>query len=131
MAATPLILIVDDEAAFREVLSVKLSSVGFAVDTAENASDGIKKAKALSPDLILMDMKMPGLSGADAVINLQEDSKTKNIKIVFLSAFGDPRHEMEETDKNFARQIGAIDYIRKTDDLSLIVEKVKRLVGAK
>ena len=131
MAGAPLILIVDDEAAFREVLSVKLSSVGFRVDTAENANDGIKKAKELKPDLILMDMKMPGPSGADAVISLHEDQKTKDIKIVFLSAFGDPRNEMEETDKNFARQIGAIDYIRKTDDLSSIAEKVRHLVLGK
>ncbi len=125
MNQPPLILLVDDEADFLEIFYAKLRQAGFRVETAENGEKGIEAAKKLKPDLILMDMKMPKMNGAQAVIKLKEDPETKDIKVVFLSNFGDPRTEMEEVDRKFSKDMGAMDYLRKTSDLDEVVQKIQ------
>ena len=124
MALPPLILIVDDEAQFLEIFSAKLTSAGYRIQVADDGNKGIAMAKDLKPDLILMDMKMPNLTGAEALIKLQEDSDTKNIKVLFLSNLGDPQPEAQQLNDRFASQIGALGYLRKTDDLDILVDRV-------
>ncbi len=125
----PLILIVDDEPDFLEIFGMKLTSAGFRVETAGDGESGIKMAKELKPDLILMDVKMPGVSGADAVLRLKSDPETKNIKVVFLSSLGDPRREIQEIDRRFAGELGADGYIKKSDDLNKTVDQIKTLLN--
>ncbi len=101
MDETPLILIVDDEAAFREIFSAKLGADGYRVETAENGEIGLAKAKALKPSLILMDVRMPVMDGPTAVLKLREDPETKDIKVAFLtssrrSAHGDAGNERQD-----------------------------------
>ncbi|MEK7138079.1 MAG: response regulator [Patescibacteria group bacterium] len=124
----PLVLIVDDEENFREIFSTKLEEVGYKVETAVNGELGFEKAKETKPDLILMDMEMPVLNGAGATMKLREDKETQGIKIVFLTNYGDPRSEMREADIHFSKEIGANDYLRKTDDLDRIADKVKEML---
>jgi CheY-like chemotaxis protein len=121
----PLILIVDDEPAFREIFSVKLTADGFRVETAENGAIALDKAKALKPDLILMDVKMPIMDGATAVLRLRDDPDTKGIKVVFLTSLGEPQAEMEEMHRRVSTEFGVQGYLRKTDDLDTLVEKIK------
>ena len=128
MADMPLVLIVDDDADFRDICKMKLLAEGIRVETAENGEEGIMKAKALKPTLMLLDMKMPGASGADTILKLREDPAMKEMKVIFLSAFGDPRAEFQEFDKRVAAEMGAVDYVKKTDDLSILVDKVKILL---
>jgi len=125
----PLVLIIDDEENFREIFSIKLQEVGYKVETAVNGELGYQTAKKTKPDLILMDMEMPVLNGAGATMKLREDEETKNIKIVFLTNYGDPRMEMREADIHFSKEIGANDYLKKTDDLDRIAEKVKTILS--
>ncbi len=121
----PLILIVDDEPAFREIFGTKLGSDGFRIETAENGEEGVKKAKELLPDLILMDVKMPKMDGAEAVLKLKEDPATAGIKVIFLTSLGDPRSEMHAMSRKFSQDFGAQGYIKKTEDLETLTEKVK------
>lgn len=125
MANQPLILIVDDEPAFREIMSAKFSAAGFRMQVAANGEESAKKAKGLKPDLILMDIKMPGISGVEAFLKIKADPETKDTKTLFLTSLGDPRTELQEVDRRFAREIGAVDYIKKTDDLDKMVERIK------
>lgn len=129
MAEQKLILIVDDEPALREIFSVKLSADGFRVETAENGQVGIEKAKALKPDLILMDVKMPVMDGATALLRLREDPETKNIKVVFLSSIGDPHREMEDMHRRISTEFGAQGYLRKTDDIDHLDNEIKKLLA--
>ena len=122
------ILIVDDEAAFREIFSAKLIADGFRVETAENGEIGVEKAKRLKPDLVLMDVKMPVMDGAAAVLKLSEDPETKGIKVVFLTSVGDPRLESREMNERLSKDFGAQGYLRKTDDLNVLSEKIKALL---
>ncbi|MST04464.1 MAG: response regulator [Candidatus Pacebacteria bacterium] len=129
MRNPPLILLVDDEPNFRDVLEIKLKNAGYQTTTAQNGEEGIAKAKELIPDLILMDIKMPKMDGLQALDNLQNDVATKNIKIVMLTAFGDPQSEIYENHKRFAKEIGATSYLLKSQDIDYIVNKVKDIIS--
>jgi len=105
MAQQPLILIVDDEPDFRDIFKIKLSAGGMRVETAANGKEGIEKAKQLKPDLVLMDVNMPIMDGAHALMELQKDPETKNIKVVFLTSLGDPRQEMQALNRKFSEEV--------------------------
>lgn len=124
----PLILVVDDDANFREIFSMKLKADGFRIETAENGAESVKKAKLLKPDLVLMDIKMPVMDGAVALLKLRDDPATKNTKVVFLTSLGDPRVEMQDLNVKFSEAFGAQGFLKKTDDLEGLSAKIKELV---
>jgi two-component system, OmpR family, alkaline phosphatase synthesis response regulator PhoP len=125
MAEQPLILIVDDEENFREIFSAKLGGEGFRVETAENGAKGVEKTKNLKPDLVLMDVNMPVMDGATAVLQLRGDPATKDVRVAFLTSLGDPRMEMQEMNRKFSQDFGAQGYLKKTDDLDVLVDQIK------
>lgn len=125
MTDQPLILVVDDEEAFREIFSMKLTADGYRVETAENGQVGVEKAKQLKPALVLMDVRMPVMDGPTAVLALRDDPETKDLKVVFLTSLGDPRLEMQEINSKMAQDFGAMGYLRKTDDLDLLNDRIK------
>jgi twitching motility two-component system response regulator PilH len=129
MAEQKLILIVDDEPAFREIFSAKFGADGFRVETAENGQIGVEKAKALKPDLILMDVNMSVMDGPTAVLKLRDDPETKDLKVVFLTNLGDPQKEMQELNHKFSQDFGAQGYLKKTDDLDALNERVKAFLA--
>src|SRR5205809_35233 len=109
MPEQPLILIVDDEPDFIEIFRTRLSAAGFKVETALNAEVGMGKAKTLKPDLMLLDVKMPGLTGPEALLQLKEDPASKNLGVVFLTNFGDPRTtagDVESIENKFSKDVG-------------------------
>ena len=128
MTTLPLILIVDDDERFREILSVKLQAEGFKVQTVESGEHCLAVVKDLKPGLILMDMKMPGMNGAEALLKLQADPETKNIKVIFLSSFGDPQPDRQEVNNRFSQELDALAYFKKVDDLDSLVSKIKAIV---
>lgn len=129
MNEPPLVLIVDDEAYFCEVFSTKLNAVGFRTETAENGKQALVKAKNLKPDLILMDVRMPVMGGIEAMEKLKEDPATKDIKIVFLTVLGESDVDMQEIDKKISKEVGAIGYIKKTENLDSIIEQIKQYIS--
>ena len=80
------ILVVDDEDFFRTLISEMLSDEGYTVETAEDGEKGIEAVHALHPDLILLDMSMPGMTGFDVTRILKNDDKTKDIPILAVTA---------------------------------------------
>jgi twitching motility two-component system response regulator PilH len=101
------ILVVDDSPTERHVLLELLTKNGYQVSTAECGEEGIEKAKAELPDLILMDVVMPGLNGYQATRTLTRDEATRNIPIIVCTSKG------QETDKIWGLRQGAIDYLIK------------------
>lgn len=126
----PLILMIDDEQDFREILCTKLQRAGFDTAEASNGEEGISKIKETKPDLILLDLKMPVMNGAEAILEIKSDPATKNFKIVFLTNYGEAQKEMAGLNEKFAKEVGAFSYIRKTDDLDGIVERIKNIFRA-
>jgi CheY-like chemotaxis protein len=114
------ILCIEDNADTRRMLTFVLTKAGYDVITAEDGMQGIQKAKAWRPALILMDMMMPRMSGAETVRKLREIKGTKDIPILMLSAY------VEQALIDEALASGADDYIIKTvlpNDLTEIIDK--------
>lgn len=127
MADKPLILIADDEPNFLLMYTTKLEKNGYRVITAPDGAEAVKLAAAEHPDLILLDVKMPVMDGAQAEQKLKDAPETKGIKVVFLTAFGDPLRE--DIDLKMAKQSGAFDFIKKDINLDEFVVKVRGYLG--
>jgi CheY-like chemotaxis protein len=126
---TLLVLITDDDSDIRGILRTKLESLGYRVQEAENGQDAIDKIKQDRPDLVVMDVRMPVMSGTEAIGRIKEDPSLKDIKVVFLSNFGEEEEINAWIDQKYAKEIGAIDYMKKSDDLSKIVAKIQSLLN--
>jgi len=96
---------------------------GHQVSTAENGEEGIESAKLLKPDLILMDVVMPGLNGFQATRKLSKDDETSAIPVIMVTT------KDQETDKVWAMRQGAKDYIVKPVSEDDLLEKVQRVMG--
>lgn len=101
------ILIVDDDAAFRESLAETVASFGHAVEEAASGHDAIDRLQTSVIDLIMMDIRMPGLSGLDVLKHLRSDSRTANLPVVILTAFAGSHNTIE------AMKLGAYDHLTK------------------
>ena len=130
MAGKPLILIVDDEENFREIFSAKLGGAGFRTDTADGGDAAIAKAALIKPDLILMDVKMPGMEGPSVILKLRENTELANVKIAFLTSLGDPLSATQGFHERLAKEFGAARYFKKTDDLDSLVMGVREILGS-
>ena len=119
------ILIVEDNEKNRTLVKDVLEYHGYEVIEAGNGKEGIKMAKEHKPDLILMDIQMPVMSGYDAIKILKNNPETKDIKIIALTSFamkGDKEKIMEE---------GFDDYIAKPIDIRRLPELVKEALEVK
>jgi len=126
MREKPLILVVDDEHDLLEIMTARLQAAGYEPVAARNAKEAIDAAQKLLPDLILMDIHMPGgESGTDAALTIKQNPATKDIKIVFLSNLKDPWPTTGGDRDTLAKELGALDYIDKTADAAVIMEKVR------
>ena len=91
----PKILIVDDEPGVVELIKNSLEKNDYEVVTASDGLEGVEKAWSKNPDLIILDIMMPNMSGGDAVRELKSNSTTRNIPIIFLSAVVSKKEEMK------------------------------------
>jgi twitching motility two-component system response regulator PilH len=118
------ILVVDDSATERFFMTDLLTKQGYTVSTAENGDEGIKKAKAELPDLILMDVVMPGLNGFQATRMLTRDETTKNIPVIMCTS------KDQETDKIWGMRQGAQDYLCKPIAPEELLQKISAIATA-
>ena len=112
------ILIVDDSPTEAHVLKGMLEKNGFEVETAENGTEGIERARELKPDLILMDVVMPGLNGFQATRQLTKDSETKHIPVIIVTT------KDQETDRVWGMRHGARDFLTKPVAEKTLMDKI-------
>ncbi len=103
----PRVLAIEDEPDILTVLEYNLSREGFAVVTASNGEDGVRAASREKPDIVLLDLLLPGLDGIEVCRKLKQDAATRNIPIIMLTAKG------EESDVVLGLGMGADDYVTK------------------
>lgn len=121
------ILIVEDDSSISEMYKIKFESEGFVVSLAPDGEEGLKKAKAEGPDLILLDVLMPKKDGTETLIELKKDPITKDIPVIFLTNLGG-RNE----DLTAARELGAEDLVVKAQTTpSEVVEKARAVLRGK
>jgi twitching motility two-component system response regulator PilH len=118
------ILVVDDSPTERHILSELLIRNDYQVITAENGEEGIEKAREYQPNLILMDVVMPGLNGYQATRTLTRDKTTKHIPIIVCTSKG------QETDRIWGLRQGALHYIVKPIDAAELLSKIVALWAA-
>ncbi len=106
-AAVTTVLVIDDEAAIRLLCRVNLEAEGVTVLEAADGRAGVERARAERPDVILLDVMMPGLDGWQAAEQLVADERTRDIPIVFLTARADFR------DRERGLEAGGIAYLTK------------------
>ena len=102
----------------RQYLIEKLSTHGYECITANSADEGIAKAKAELPDLILMDVVMPGTNGFEATRAITRDEKTRSIPVIMVTG------KDASTDRLWGLRQGAKDYVTKPIDSSELIEKI-------
>ena len=118
------ILIVDDSPTEMHVLTAMLEKNGFVVSTATSGEEGIEKSKSEKPDLILMDVVMPGMNGFQAARSISSESETSSIPIIIVST------KDQETDKMWGLRQGAKDYVTKPANEKELIAKINALLGA-
>ncbi len=121
----PRILIVDDNEKSRFLLSEKMASDGYHVDTAKDGVEGLEKIEEFRPDLILLDIMMPRMDGYEMCRRLKSDERTRYISVIMLTA----RSELD--DKVMGLEMGAEDYIVKPYSLVEVSARVRSLLRVK
>src|SRR5439155_24441189 len=104
------VLVVDDERAIRMLCRVNLGASGIDVIEATNGDEGLELARREQPDLVLLDVMMPGRDGWTVARDLAEDPRTREIPVVFLTARADA------SDRSRGRQLGGVGYVVKPFD---------------
>jgi twitching motility two-component system response regulator PilH len=115
------VLVVDDSPTEVHLLREMLSKNGFTVSVANSGEEAITRAAAEKPDLILMDVVMPGMSGFEATRAITKNPDSANIPVIICTTKG------QETDKAWGLRQGAKDYIVKPVTEKLLMEKIKSL----
>ncbi|MBI1882446.1 MAG: response regulator transcription factor [Chloroflexi bacterium] len=113
------ILIVDDDALLRRSLAFNLEQAGYRASTAAAAEDALLLARRDPPDLILLDINLPGMDGLDALRTFQQQADTP---IIFVSA------RRREIDQALGLELGADDYITKPFDLNVLLARIKAVL---
>ncbi|MFH1239229.1 MAG: response regulator [bacterium] len=117
------ILIADDEPNILKLLTSRLKANGYEIVVASDGMQATMKAHREKPDLIIMDIKMPGGDGLSVYKNLKQSDNTVTIPLIFLTA-----HPSEEYKKQ-AMEMGADDFIAKPFDEKKLLEKIKKALG--
>jgi DNA-binding response OmpR family regulator len=119
----PLILVSEDERDIRELIVISLLTNGLTnVIQAHNGEEAVAQAKTHKPALILMDVRMPKMTGYEACKALKEDASTADIPVVFLSAKG------QEAEVKMGKELGAVEYIIKPFAPDELVERVRNIL---
>jgi len=116
------ILIVDDEEDILELVRYNLTKDGYGVEIATTGEEALLKAKAKSPDLMVLDLMLPGIDGLQVCKKLKHDSMTQNIPVIMLTAKG------EEVDVVTGLELGADDYVTKPFSPKVLIARIRRIL---
>lgn len=113
------ILVVEDESNIQELIKYNLEKNGYKVILADNGTAGLNEALSNVPDLILLDLMLPGLDGLEVCKRLRADKRTRRVPIFMLTA------KSEELDKVLGLELGADDYITKPFSIKELVARIR------
>lgn len=114
------VLIIDDEEDFVELMTMRFQKTGFEVEKAYSGEEGLIKAKAFRPDVILLDILLTGLDGWEVCRRLRSDPETRDMQIIILTAL--PPMDLEKSAKN----LGVTKIIRKPFDERELIDLLEK-----
>jgi two-component system phosphate regulon response regulator PhoB len=115
------VLIIEDERDLVSGLVYNLQREGYETVVAHDGQEGLRKAQTLLPDLILLDLMLPGLSGTEVCREVRAGERTREIPLIILSA------KSEETDQVVGFSLGADDYVTKPFSVKVLLQRIKAL----
>jgi DNA-binding response OmpR family regulator len=118
----PVVLIADDDPEILTLLGIRLSKMGYHIIEAQDGNTAIEKAKKDRPDLVLLDVMMPGRNGWEVAKALREDASLNKLGIVMLTAIGERVNEMTSP------LYGADDYVDKPFDFAVLEQKIRAVL---
>ncbi len=120
------VLVIEDDDFLGDLLRLKLSKEKFSFFIAKDGESGIEKVKEKKPDLILLDILLPGMDGYEVLKELKSDPNFADIPVIILSNFG------QKNDIENAKQLGAVDFfVKATSDLDDVISRVKNVLQVK
>jgi len=119
----PLVLAADDDPLIRELIQFRLERSGYEVVTAENGDDALRLALERRPDLVVLDVMMPGLNGYEVTRRLRADEETSRVPIILLTA------RVQEADVAQGFEAGADDYLTKPFSPQELRARVQAILG--
>ncbi len=119
--AKPRVLLIEDERALTDVLAYNLRREGYDVTVVHDGRDGLRKAQTQIPDLIILDLMLPGLDGLEVCRELRAGERTRHVPILMLTA------KAEETDQVVGFSMGADDYVTKPFSVKVLMQRLKAL----
>ena len=125
MADIKTILFIDDNPVDRTLMDRLLARNNFNVLLAADAKDGIKIAEEHKPDLILLDILLPGISGIEVCKKLKNKTITRDIPIIFYTSIDTPKHLIDYA------SYGAVDYVHKTTPSEVLIRQIRSILGTK
>jgi len=123
-SSAPLILVVEDDKFLRDLLAYKIEERGYRMEVAVDGEEGIKQIKTLKPDLVLLDLILPGIDGFGVLGQVHDDPQISQIPVIILSNLG----QQEEIEKGLS--LGAKDYMIKAHFTPQeVVDRIKKILG--
>jgi DNA-binding response OmpR family regulator len=119
------ILVIEDDPATSRLVDYSLRHEGYQVITASNGLEGVRKALSEAPDLVILDVMLPGMDGFEICHRLRSEPTTANLPILMFSA------KAQEIDKETGIKVGADDYLTKPAAPAEIVSRVEKLLAKK
>lgn len=118
----PTILVVEDEQSIADVIAYNLKKEGFNVVWERDGKAGVTRAQTLVPDLVILDLMLPGIDGLQVCRVLKSDNRTRHIPVMMLTA------RSSETDEIVGFNMGADDYVTKPFRVSPLIHRIKALI---
>lgn len=123
VAKQQLVLVADDDSLIRELVQFRLERSGYAVVTAEDGDEALRLARERLPDLVVLDVMMPGLNGYEVTRSLRAGETTKRIPVILLTA------RVQEADVAQGFEAGADDYLTKPFSPQELRARVQAILG--
>jgi two-component system alkaline phosphatase synthesis response regulator PhoP len=120
----PRILSVEDDVDLQQVVAYALKKKGWEVVFAYDGKDGLEKAGDLKPDLILLDMMLPGLNGIEVIKKLKASDETRAIPVIVMTAYPSDAQFLEAE----VKALGAVEYLAKPVRLEQLVDTIEKLL---
>lgn len=117
------VLVIEDDSAIAEVLEYNLEREGYDVERSSDGRDGLRSARSTTPDLVILDLMLPGIDGIEICRELRADKSTRHIPILMLTA------KSEETDQIIGFSVGADDYVTKPFSVKVLMQRVRVLMS--
>lgn len=117
------VLIIEDDPSFLRAISHIVEKEGYNVTSASNGMTGLRMAKEDKPDLLILDVMLPGIDGFEICSQLRNEPQTAKLPIIMLSAKG------QDADKTTGLKVGADEYLTKPVDRAVLLEKAKALIA--